>query len=816
MSTLSSSRSLIQGLSEDEVGRRRTRGQGNTVRLPTSRSYARILRENILTLINIILFALSLALGLLGRPLDAITTVAVISFNIVVSLVQEIRAKRSLDRIALLSRPTATVIRAGKEQTVDPNALVVGDLLVARPGDQIVVDGRLVGKEWIDIDESLLTGESDLVRRSMGDPLSSGSFCVNGRAVYEAVQVGAQGTAYKLTAGARIFRRILTPLQQQVTTTIRILLVLACYLGLALLIITTIVQTPLVETVQMSVVIAGLIPNGLLLAIAVAYALAAMRLANKGVLIQQANAVESLSDVTVLCCDKTGTLTANRLYVHAAEPLGISEDELHALLGAYTASVSSGNTTTTAIAQAYPAQAQPVSTEVPFSSAIKWSALTFANTQKSFVLGAPELLQPALKPGSNQGERVTAWTEQGLRVLLFACYDEAVDLHGADGQPHLEPGLIPLGFVSLGDVLRPKTRETLTAFSNAGVQLKIISGDNPHTVAALAKQVGLAPDLKHVSGIDLSEMEATEFAQVVRETMVFGRITPQQKERLVQELRAQRAYVAMVGDGINDVLALKRANLGIAMQSGSQITRSTADIVLLDDSFAALPPAVQEGQRVINGMQDILKLFLARVVYVTLLILLIPGFPFTPRQSSLISLLTVGIPTVALAAWAKPGPTQRKTLLLDLVHFVLPATLTASLVTLFVFLIAVALASSAGQPEAMVIATAYSTITVFVTVCGVLLLVFVEPPTRFLAGGDVLSGDWRPTILAAVLLVGLAVLLVIPPARAFFELRALTFLDVAVIAGAALLWALLLRFTWRFRLLERLLGIESVDGVSRQ
>ena len=231
-------------------------------------------------LINIILFALSLALVLLGRPLDAITTVAVISFNIVVSLVQEIRAKRSLDRIALLSRPTATVIRAGKEQTVDPNALVVGDLLVARPGDQIVVDGRLVGKGWIDVDESLLTGESDLVRKSTGDPLSSGSFCVNGSAVYEAVQVGAQSTAYKLTAGARIFRRVLTPLQQQVTTTIRILLVLACYLGLALLIITTIVQTLLVETLQMSVVIAGLIPNGLLLAIAVAYALAAMRLAS--------------------------------------------------------------------------------------------------------------------------------------------------------------------------------------------------------------------------------------------------------------------------------------------------------------------------------------------------------------------------------------------------------------------------------------------------------------------------------------------------------------------------------------------------------
>src|SRR6266700_6272911 len=222
---------LLQGLSEDAVRLRRARGQGNNVKLQTSRSYGQILRENILTLINSILFALSGVLILLGRPLDAITTVAVISFNLVGGLLQEIRAKRALDRIALLTRPTATVLRAGQEQTVDPSALVVEDLLVVRPGDQIVVDGRLVGKGWIDVDESLLTGESDLVRKSTGDPLSSGSFCVNGSAMYEAVQVGAESTAYKLTGGARIFRRVLTPLQQQVTTTIRVLLIVACYLG---------------------------------------------------------------------------------------------------------------------------------------------------------------------------------------------------------------------------------------------------------------------------------------------------------------------------------------------------------------------------------------------------------------------------------------------------------------------------------------------------------------------------------------------------------------------------------------------------------
>jgi cation-transporting P-type ATPase E len=814
MSTLISPRSLPQGLSEDEVRLRRARGQGNTVKLPTSRSYGQILRENILTLINSILFALSGVLVLLGHPLDAITTVSVISFNLVVGIVQEIRAKRTLDRIALLTRPTATVIRAGHEQPVDPSDLVVGDVLVVRAGDQLVVDGRLVGKGWIDVDESMLTGESDIVRKCAGDPVSSGSFCVNGSALYEALQVGTQSTAYKLTAGARIFRRVVTPLQHQATTVIRILLILACYLGLALLMITTIRQTPLLQTVQMAVVIAGLVPNGLLLAIAVAYGLAAVRLANTGVLIQQANAVESLSNVTVLCCDKTGTLTTNRLSVHAVQPLGIREEELCALLGVYAASDSASNATTAAIAAAYPAQAQPTSAEVPFSSVNKWSALTLVDTQKVYVLGAPEMLEPFLRAESRLGDQATAWAEQGLRVLLFACYAEPRDLYDADGQPRLQPDLLPLGLVSLSDILRPEARETLKAFSQAGVQLKVISGDHPHTVAALARQVVLAPDLKYVSGLDLAQMKPAQFAQVVRETTVFGRITPQQKERIVQELRAQGAYVAMVGDGLNDVLSLKRANLGIAMQSGSQMTRSAADLVLLGDSFAALPRAVQEGQRVVNGMQQILTLFLARVTSFTLLILLIPGFPFSPRQSSLITLLTVGIPTVALAAWAQPGPAQGNKLLQRLVHFMLPAILTVSLATLFIFFLAVAIAVSRGLPEAMVIATARSTITVFATVCGVLLLVFVTPPIRFLAGGNTSRGDWRPTILAAVLLGGLTLLLSVPLGRAVFEMSALPLFDVAAIVGVALLWALLLLFIWRFRLLERMLGMKSEEGPS--
>jgi cation-transporting ATPase E len=800
----------FQGLSEDEVHRRRANGQGNEASLPTSRSYRQILRENLVTLINLILLGLAIALVLLGRPSDAVTTLIVISFNILIGVVQEMRAKRALDRIALLNRPAASVIRSGQEQKVDPATLVVGDILVARPGDQIPVDGRLVGEGWATFDESLLTGESEPVRKRAGDPVYSGSFCVQGRALYEAERVGAQSVAYRLAAGARIYRRMRTPLQQLATTTIRLLLVLACYLGLALVMVSTIRQTPLVTTVQMADVIAGLVPNGLLLAVAVTYALAAARLAGQGVLIQQANAVESLSYVTVVCCDKTGTLTANQLSVHAVQPLpdgaGITVGNLGDLLGTFAASASLANATSAAIAAAYPARAQPVRAEVPFSSATRWSALTLAESGVTYVLGAPEALQPALRAGSEFGATAATWTDQGLRVLLFSCYGQPVDLFDAGDQPRLPPGLTPLGLVSLADVLRPEARATLAGFRQAGVQVKVISGDNPQTVAALARQVGLAPDLRYVSGPELSRMVPAQFAQSVRDSAVFGRIAPEQKEQIVQALRAQGAYVAMVGDGVNDALALKRANLGVAMQRGSPMTRAVADVVLLADSFAALSPAVREGQRIVNGMEDILKLFLTRVAYVALLILILPTFPFSPSQSSLISLLSVGLPTLALAAWAKPGPTAGNALLRRLVLFALPAALTTSLATLFVFFLAVGLAVLSSLPEAEVKAEAQSTITVFAAVLGVLLLVFVALPVRRAAEGGAPSRDWRPVAFAAALLVGLGVVVSLPAGAAWFQIQALSLPDVAIIAGVALLWALLLHLIWRFRVPERLLA----------
>jgi cation-transporting ATPase E len=343
-------------------------------------------------------------------------------------------------------------------------------------------------------------------------------------------------------------------------------------------------------------------------------------------------------------------------------------------------------------------------------------------------------------------------------------------------------------------------------------------------VAALARQAGLGPEIALVSGPELATMDEAQFAQAAARATIFGRITPQQKEQLVEALRKQGSYVAMIGDGVNDVLSLKRANVGIAMQSGSQATRGVADMVLLNDSFASLPSAFLEGQRIINGMQDILKLFLSRVVYVTVLIVatgLMAGFPFEPKQNSLLAMLTVGVPTIALAAWARPGARAKGGLVRALMHFVLPAATTIGLVGVCVYVFyllisyRVALATTPGlAPTAAAdaaLASAQTALMVFCIFCGLLLIVFAEPPTAFWAGGDEVSGDWRPTLLAALTLGLFGLIVALPVSRAFFELAPLGLLDYLAIGAVAVGWGFLVRYIWRAQLVERFLGIRLGD-----
>jgi len=843
----------VDGLSEGEARARQARGLGNGAPPPTGRSYRQIIGENVFTFINVSLSLLGLALVLLGRLTDALISTGVIALNVLVSVVQEIRAKRTLDHITLLARPQATVVRDGRERAVSPADLVVGDVLVVGPGDQIVVDGRVVGDGRMDVDESQLTGESDLVPKVAGALVYSGSFCVTGRARYAAERVGAQSVASQITAGARAFRRILTPLQREVYLVIRAVLAIVAYIELLLLTRALITGTDFTRSVQNATIIAGLVPNGLFLSIAVAYALAAVRIVRHGVLVQQSNAIESLSEVDTLCLDKTGTLTANRLHVEGVRPFGLTEAAVGRVLGVLAASGRSGNKTSAAIAAAYPAPPRRAVAEIPFSSARKWSAVVFDDSGAAgdgggdddgddvdqppvrgvYALGAPEMLRPSLATtggGASWDEIATqarTLTNRGLRVLLVA-HAPATTLEDHGDATRLPEGMTPLGLVSLSDELRPEARAALAAFVTAGVRPVIISGDDPETVAALARQAGLGADggdLGLVSGLDLATMDEAAFAAAAAAGTVFGRITPQQKERLVRVLRARGAYVAMIGDGVNDVLSLKAANLGIAMQSGSQATRGVADLVLLDDSFAALVPAVAEGQRIVNGMRHILILFLTRIASVGLVILsaLVVGeFPLALRQSSLVTLLSVGVPSVFLVLWARPGPTSTGPVRGRLARVVLPPVVLTGVLSLLVFygalLLRLARASAPLRPIAQAqaqlarlsasdLATAQTALVSFLVLSGLLLMIFVEPPTAWWTGAAALSGDWRPTILAAGLAAAFVAVSLASPLRALFALSPLGLRESGLVVIALAVWTIFVRWAWRGRVLERFLGL---------
>ncbi|WNZ22827.1 HAD-IC family P-type ATPase [Leptolyngbya sp. NK1-12] len=811
--------SELSGLSEREVIKRRAAGEGNTAKLQSSRSYRQILQENLFTVINTIFFAISLVMFRLGRFSDGILVIIVIFGGVLVNIYQESWAKHQLDRIALLNRPKATVIRQGRERQIDPSEIVRGDILLVRAGDQIVVDGQVVGEGRMEVDESLLTGESDLIPKHTGDPVYSGSFCVSGTACYEAQKVGSETVAYKLMAGARMFRRSLTPLQVEINVVIRIFMLIACFLWTLVGISYLSSSYSVNEIVQRFAVIAGLVPAGLLLAITLAYGLGAVRMVGQDVLIQQANAVESLSNVDTLCLDKTGTLTTNQIHLQEVYPIGISEAELRERLGDFAANLGTSNRTSEAIAAACPGQKRYLKAEVPFSSARKWSAVAFddADRRGVYLLGAPEvLLTTTGLLSADMTDYIQSGVEQGLRVVLFAYSPNPTALHADEFLPQLPSELVPLGILRFSDQLRPEAYETLAGFAKAGIRVKIISGDNPQTVAALAKQAGLSGDITVISGAQLAQMDSAQFAQAAQSCTVFGRISPEQKAMLVRQLRKLGSYVAMIGDGVNDVLSLKQANLAIAMESGSKATRSVADIVLLKDSFAALPRAFLEGQRIRNGIQDVLKLFLVRTFCVTLLIfaiaLVTDSFPLQNKQSAIVALIGVGFPTMCIPIWAKPGLLPRRSMVRSMLHFVIPATLTLTLVALLVYLFYLVVAVLDLPPGATLAQVNHAiprSALVAILVMGELLLIpFLKPPTRAWVGGEPLSGDWRYTIVALLLLLLYLLIVAVPPLRRFFELYPLDPIHYLFIGLVAIEWCFILRLTWRTRFLDRFLGID--------
>ena len=836
---------MIQGLSEEQARAKCAQGLGNNVTERSGSSYWTIIRRNLFTLFNNILFVIGVALVALGRVNDAVTSVGIGLVNACISTFQEIRAKRQLDRIALLTRPRIVAVRDGGEKEIDPSDIVQDDVLRVKSGDQIVVDGSVI-EGVLELDESSLTGEPNLIRKITGDKLLSGSFCVTGDGYYIAEAVGSASFANKLTATARQMNIIETPLQKKINLLVKLVMLLVAVFSILIFAASLLEGLSNIRLVQIAAVLSGQVPYGLFLMIVVAYALGAAKVGRQGALVQQTNAVESLSNINVLCTDKTGTLTANRLLFQNVFPLGNENAEaVKSALGDFARSASSRNQTSEAILAGTDGTTLPIADEVPFASSRKWSALAFDDSQRRgvYVLGAVEMLKDYLPleltvPNSSMNRQMQTWADEGLRVLLFAHAPNVTTLHDASGEVEL-PALRPLALVSLSDELRPKVKETIADFMNMGIALKVISGDSPHTVAALAKQAGLPNDIKLVSGPELAAMRPSEFDEAANEATVFGRITPEQKEQLVDSFLRRGDYVAMMGDGVNDVLSLKKASLGIAMQSGSSATRNVADMILLNDSLEALRPAFSEGRRIISGMTSALYIFLARSLTTTLLIVAVTmvglNFPFDPSQVALTT-FTVAIPAFFLTLWAKPRSLEPD-ILLKLVRFVTPVAILTMLMGLGLYIddyrratpteealtntspaFNTLLASYSDytgiSPDDPEFADAFATIaaqgalSIFISHTAFLLLLFLEPPHRFFTGWRrEVSADKRPALLAVALILVFQIFYFVPSIGTYFGLLEKPPNVYLLILGLVVVWFFLIRFIWRRRLLERFLSL---------
>ncbi len=664
---LGTRRPLDGGLSEQEAARRLA-ARGPVAAPQTSRSYRSIVRANVFTIFNLILLVFGTLTLVFGDWRDALFLGVLVS-NSAIGITQEVRAKRALDRLAALVSPHATVVRDGVPRAVESAEVVVGDLVRLAPGDQITADGRLVETDALELDESILTGESRTVPRPAGADIRSGSFAVEGTGSYTVTAVGQESYAARIAGEARAFRHPRSPLERALNRLLLVLVAAMVPLGLLLGVALWERRTPFDVAVPTSVAaVVSLVPEGLILLASLSYAVAALRMARRGALVQQLNAVESLAAVDVVCLDKTGTLTERtlRLVEIVAAP-GAHPEEL---LGRFAASAAVRNDTLEAIAEGCSGPVRVPEASVPFSSRRGWSGLRL--DEVDLVLGAPELFELG-----QLADRAEADARAGRRVVAFGRSPIALEDVDLDSPPAFPA----LGLVVLAERLRADARTTVEFFRREGVALKVISGDRPETVAAIARDAGI-PVSAALDGRRLPE-DATELARVVGEATVIGRISPGGKRRVVEALTAEGRYVAMVGDGVNDVPALKAARLAIAQGAGTQMAKSVADLVLVRGDFAAVPEMVREGRQILRNLQRVARLFVTKSAFAAFLILALGlspvAYPVLPRHLTLAATLTIGIPAFFLALAPSRGVFSAPGFLRDVSGFAIPAGTAAGL-----------------------------------------------------------------------------------------------------------------------------------------
>jgi cation-transporting ATPase E len=706
-----------RGLSASEVGERVARGEVNRLPPPHTRTYGQIVRANVLTRFNALLGAMLAIIVVVGPFQDALFGFVLVA-NAAVGIVQEVRAKRTLERLTVLTAPRAHVIRDGEVHVVPVEEVVSDDVLEVSIGGQVVVDGEVLAADGLEIDESLLTGESDPVGKAPGDAVRSGSFAVAGTGRYRATAIGSNAYAVKLAEEARRFALTRSELRAGVD---RILVwVTWAIVPTGALLFFSQLRSHHGWHQSISGAVAGtvaMVPEGLVLLMSVAFAAAVVRLARRRVLVQELPAVEGLARVDVLCIDKTGTLTEGKLVVTSVVPIdGIgSVDEA---LAAIANADQHPNATLRAIAERFPEP--PVgwtpTGSVAFSSGRKWSAAAFGD-HGAWVLGGADVLLDAASPSDAVRAQVAREAEAGNRVVLLA-----KTASGLDGE-RLPSGLVPAAVVVLGDVLRADVAETLRYFEEQGVAVKVISGDDSRTVGAIAARLGLAGADRPVDARTLPE-DVAALGPAIEDSSVIGRVSPAQKRAMVLALKGRGHTVAMIGDGVNDALALKDADIGVAMGSGSDASRAVAQVVLLDSDFGAMPQVVAEGRRVLGNIERTSGLYLTKTVYAMLLSLAVGvagfTFPFLPRHLTLIGAVTIGIPSFFLAL-APNTDRFRPGFVARVGRFAIPAGMLAAIATLLAYRLAL-------NAPGVSLGEARTTAVMTLTWIGLLVLSIVAAP----------------------------------------------------------------------------------------
>ncbi|MEH0577775.1 MULTISPECIES: HAD-IC family P-type ATPase [Streptomyces] len=767
------------GLTAAEVADRVARGQVNDVPVRSSRTVGEIVRANVFTRFNAIIGVLWVIMLAVAPIQDGLFGFVILA-NTGIGIIQEWRAKQTLDSLAVVGEARPTVRRDGTAMEVSTSELVLDDLIETGPGDKIAVDGVCVEADGLEIDESLLTGEADPVVKRPGDQVMSGSFVVAGGGAFRATKVGREAYAAQLAEEASRFTLVHSELRSGISTILKYVTWMMIPAAIGLVVTQLFVKNnDFKDSVARTIGgIVPMVPEGLVLLTSVAFAIGVIRLGRKQCLVQELPAIEGLARVDTVCLDKTGTLTEGGMDVTELRTLdGFDEMYVRQVLGALGESDPRPNASLQAVIAAYPdAEYWRCTESLPFSSARKYSGASFSEgngENNTWLLGAPDVLLAEDAPALAATERLN---EQGLRVLLLARAARDLD------DPDPAHGARPAALVVLEQRLRPDAADTLRYFAQQNVHAKVISGDNAVSVGAVAAKLGLDGGT-----VDARRLPADRagMGQALDEGTVFGRVTPQQKRDIVGALQSRGHTVAMTGDGVNDVLALKDADIGVAMGSGSEATRAVAQIVLLNNSFATLPSVVAEGRRVIGNITRVATLFLVKTVYSVLLALLVVcwqvEYPFLPRHLTLLSTLTIGIPAFFLAL-APNTERARPHFVRRVMRYSIPGGVIAGVATFVTYLIARHYYVGEGSLDAE---TSAATLTLFLISMWVLAII-ARPYT------------WWRVLLVASMGVAFLLVLVIPWLQHFFALKLVGVTMPWIAVGVAAVAAVALEFSWKW------------------